>query len=249
MKKIKIEQLKVGQLVELIDSIKKVDSYISLKVEPEAVKSSVYFPDKDAVKSISLPFENFFKMEKELTDTFKMCFYDGSFVNAILKRFVGPGVASAVIELTETESGELHAKSLTVQNSELKIKITCSDPETGFVELTDEQISHVFNSSSADFSFELTSAQKNKFESLFSIDADKQIFSINASDDGVKLSGSSYDYSVTDKSPGVESKQSLYKKFISVLDNDDYTVKVSEDRTFFESQQRDIKIVFANCES
>jgi hypothetical protein len=32
------------------------------------------------------------------------------------------------------------------------------------------------------------------------------------------------------------------------LDKDDYKVSVSEDRTFFESQQKDVKIVFSNAE-
>jgi hypothetical protein len=250
MKKIKIEKLHLEPFVDLIDSIGKVDKFISLRVDSVNVKSSVYFPEKDAVKAISLPVDGFFEFKTELDRNIKMCFYNGEPVNSNLNKFNGPGIISAEISVKEAEndSGELYATSLTVYNEHLKIEIGCADPDTGFIELTPGQLDAVFDTSKCTLSFDLDASQKTKFEDLMRIDPEKKVFSITAKDTGVYLSGSSYDYQVTEKAPGTSEKQHLFKKFFGVLDKDDYKVSVSEDRTFFESQQKDVKIVFSNAE-
>ena len=244
MKKVKIEQLNLGSFIELIESISKVDKFISLKIEPESIKSTVYFPEKDAVKVLSIPTEQMFAEVKGLDESFKMCFFNGEVINSILKRFVGPGKVSAEIAV---EGDDLAAKSLLVYNSDLRIKITCSDPASGFTELKDDIIERVFDTSAASFEFDLESSQKSKFEDLTKIDPDRLTFSVSTNDEGVYLSGTSYQYQVSERGGDNENEVHLFKKFLNVLDKDDYTVKVSDERTFFESQQRDVRIVFSNC--
>lgn len=249
MKKIKIEKVQLGQFIDLINSIGKVDKFISLRMNEEKMKSSVFFPGKDAVKAISLPIEEFFDFKTPPDRNIKMCFYDGTVVNSILKKFEGPGIISAEITVKESgnEENELYATALTLYNQALKITISCTDPESGFIELTPAQIDAVFDTSNSMFSFTLESSQINKFEDLMNIDKDKSTFSISSKEDGIYLSGTSYDYQVSEKSSGKQETQYLFKKFFTVLDKDDYKVSVLNDKTFFESEQKDVRIVFSNA--
>lgn len=252
MKKLEIKKLHLKPFMNLVSSISKVDNFISLRITEDAVNSSVWFPDKDAVKKISMPIETFFEVAANTPahNGLLMCFYNGTVVNSIMKRFEGPSPISAVLSIRDGEDGQLHVDSLTLKNDSLKIKIPCSDPSTGFQELPAQAVDTVFNYDSSIYEFELSSEKKSKFEDLTNIDPDVHVFTISNRSDGMYMHGSTYELRVSEEVPesAEEINVNIFKKFLTVLDKDDYLVRVSHDKTFFESLHRDVRIVFANAE-
>jgi len=73
---------------------------------------------------------------------------------------------------------------------------------------------------------------------LFNLDREKETFSIYADTDGVKIKGDNYDALLT-SNVDIKSdnpKVSVYKKYLGLLDNENYSLEVCSNKVVFKSQ-------------
>ena len=123
------------------------------------------------------------------------------------------------IELIENEEDYV-SSTMKIFNNELGITLVCSEPSLGFKDLTDSQISSIFNVEDASFKFEMDYGTLNKVKNLFGLDKE-ETFSIEANGKGVKLTGSTYNMLVTPDYDGQQgTKVTLFKKYLNLLDKE-----------------------------
>ena len=78
--KLKIDRIDQHALTEFINRVKLIDSFIYMKIANGRVKSVVYLPQRDAVKSHSVDISEIFQIS-EFPDTdkeMKIAFFEGS---------------------------------------------------------------------------------------------------------------------------------------------------------------------------
>jgi hypothetical protein len=250
---IKLTRIDVDALTSFISKLTSIDKFVYLKIKGESLVSSVYLPEKDAVKIQEVPVDEIFSFESQPESDLKISFFNGSKVNEALRNFNGTAAdeLSAVIECAEME-GELIATNLKVSSSDLTLSLVCSDPTLGFMDLTADQIKAIFSKKDLMFDFDLEPFMLSKITTLFGLDKDSDTFKIVYTDDAVRIKGDSYDAKITttDKS-SVETgtEVMLYKKYFNLLDKESYVVSVCPNKLVFKSKDSNTLLTVSVCAS
>ena len=247
--KLNISKVNQGKFVSFINRLMVIDSFGYFKIKDGVVEASAYLPQRDAVKHNRIPLAEIFQIKDgEITTDkeLKIAFFDASRLIDAFKQFENEGIMGE-FEFVENEE-DCVASTFRIFNDDLEIKLSCSEPSLGYKDLTDAQISSIFNIEGADFSFGLDTQNISKVKSLFSLDKD-ETFSITNSN-GIRLKGKTYNMLVTQKYDGESNGDvTLFKKYLNLLDREDYTAHVLSNRVVLKSNDSETLLTIATCQS
>lgn len=247
--KITINKVDQNNFTGFVNRLKVIDSFVYFKIKDEVMQASAYLPQRDAVKHHRTPLKNVFQIEDGISvdKELKIAFFDASKLTDAFKQFEYDSI-QAEIEFVENDE-DFVATTFRIFNDELEIKLACSDPALGYKDLTDTQIQAIFNVDEASYKFDMEYTTLNKVRSLFALDKE-ETFSFDASSAGVKLSGSTYNMLVTPDYSGTSSSRvTLFKKYFNLLDKEDYTAHVLDNRVVMRSQDSETLLTIATCET
>jgi hypothetical protein len=161
------------ELSSFVRKLLPIDKFIFMKIAKEGTVSSVYFPERDAVKLVNTPTSDIF--DADIKDPVKVSFYNGTKVIDALSHFNGD--VKGRIKYTEYD-GELMASDFILENEDLQINLACTDPSLSFMEMSKEETDRAFGTDSKMFSFDLLTTHVDKMKSLFNLDKDEDIFTL-----------------------------------------------------------------------
>ena len=118
------------------------------------------------------------------------------------------------------------------------------------VEMNKEEMSRAFSTDSSLFQFDLLTTQTDRIKSLFSLDKDEEVFTIYAKDGNIRVKGTSYDSIVcsqhsSDIVKEEDSSVVIYKKYLNLLDKENYQVIVCSNKVVFKSLDTDTVLTVA----
>lgn len=246
--KLQINRVDQNGFVDFINRLKAIDTFLYFKFRSGNVTSAVYLPQRDAVKLHTVEIKDLFSVEGDLPEgkELKVAFFDATKVLDALKMFQSDQIQGE-IEFVENEE-DFVASSMRIYNDELTITLACSDPSLGFKDLTDAQLQTIFDREGSDFNFVLDTATLNKIRSLFSLDKE-DTFTITASGEEVRVKGKTYDYQANQSFQGSASEATLYKKYLNLLDREEYNVYVSGNKVVMRSNDTNTLLTIATCQT
>ena len=245
--KLQIDRIDQHALTGFINRVKLIDSFVYMKIKDGQIKSAVYLPQRDAVKSHSVSCDQIFQIS-EWPDTdleMKVAFFEGSKVIDAIKHFESDAIKGE-LEFIEQE-GELIASSLRMYNDELEITLSCSEPSLGFKDLTPEQQNAIFAVDNTKFSFNIDTHTINKVKNLFGLDKD-ETFSVKSNGAGVSVNGKSFNAVINPESNG-EGEVTVYKKYLNLLDREEQTVHISDSKIVFQSTESETLLTVSTCQT
>ncbi len=245
--KLQIDRIDQHSFTSFINRLKLIDSFIYFKIKNGQVISTVYLPQRDAVKHHSVPFESIFQtnevpqLEKEL----KVAFFDAGRIIEAFKQFEHDAIRCD-IEFIENEQ-DLVASTFRIYNDELEITLACSEPSLGFKDLTTEQINAIFAKEEGSFQFPIDNHTINKLKSLFNLEKD-ETFDIKSNGKGVEVKGKTFNVVVSQSAEG-DGNATLYKKYLGLLDKEEYTAHVSSNKVVFDSNDSETLLTISTCQT
>ena len=245
--KLTIDRIDQHALTEFINRVKLIDSFIYMKIANGQIKSTVYLPQRDAVKHHSVPVNNIFQVS-EWPDTdkeMKIAFFEGSKVIEAIKHFDHDAIQGE-LEFIENDN-ELVASTLRIFNDELEITLSCSEPSLGFKDLSQDQIDAIFARENNDFDFSFDTHMIGKVKNLFSLDKD-ETFSVKANGTGVSVNGKSFNAVINPQSNGA-GEVTVYKKYLNLLDREEQTVHVTDSKIVFQSTESETLLTVSTCQT
>jgi hypothetical protein len=228
-----INKIDAYELSSFVKKLIPIDKFIFMKIGKEGTVSSVYFPERDAVKLVNTPTKDIF--DAEISSPLKVSFYNGSKVIDALTHFNGD--VKGRIKYTEYD-GELMASDFILENDDLQISLACTDPSLSFMEMSKEETDRAFGTDNKMFEFDLLTTHVDKMKSLFNLDKDEDTFTIYTSAKGICIKGSSYDATLChtfESNVDSGAKVIIYKKYLNLLDKENYKVMVCENKVVFRS--------------
>ena len=210
-----IKKIDGYELSTFVKKLLPIDKFIFMKIGKEGTVSSVYFPERDAVKLVSTPTTDIF--DTDITDPVKVSFYNGTKVIDALSHFNGD--VQGKIKYSEID-GELMASDFTLANDDLQINLACADPSLSFMEMSKEETDRAFGTDGNIFQFDLLTTHVDKMKSLFNLERDEDTFTLSHSYEGENA---------------IDQKVVIYKKYINLLDKENYKVVVCNNKVVFRS--------------
>lgn len=239
----KIKKIDGYELSSFVKKLLPIDKFIFLKIGSDRTVSSVYFPERDAVKLVNVKTADLFTADVE--KPIKVSFYNGTKVVEALAHFNGD--IQGKINYSELD-GELMANDFVIHDGDLEIRLACADPSLSFMEMSKDEMDRAFGTDGSLFEFDLLTTHVDRMKSLFNLDKDEDTFTLYVSDKGVAIKGSSYDANVVHQYEGdatVGSKVVIYKKYLNLLDKENYGVVVCENKVVFRSLDTDTHLTVA----
>jgi len=247
--KITINKVDQNNFISFINRLKVIDTFVYFKIKDNVVQASAYLPQRDAVKHHRVPVEQMFQIEQALPTEkeLKIAFFDATKITDAFKQFEYDSIQGE-IEFIENED-DFVATTFRIFNDELEITLACSEPSLGYKDLTDSQITSIFNTDEANYKFNMDLSTLNKVKSLFGLDKE-ETFSIEANGKGVKLTGNTYNMLVTPDYDGKAGRKvTLFKKYLNLLDKEDYTANVMDNRVVLRSNESETLLTIATCQT
>jgi|TARA_B110000208_G_scaffold60482_1_gene78737 hypothetical protein len=247
--KITINKVDQNSFTSFINRLKVIDTFVYFKIKDGVVQASAYLPQRDAVKHHRVPVEHMFQIAEPITTEkeLKIAFFDATKLTDAFKQFEYDSIQGE-IEFIEN-ADDFVATSFRIFNDELEINLACSEPSLGYKDLTDSQIATIFNVEEANYKFDMDLSTLNKVKSLFGLDKE-ETFSIEANGKGVKLTGNTYNMLVTPDYDGkAGGKVTLFKKYLNLLDKEDYTANVMDNRVVLRSNESETLLTIATCQT
>jgi hypothetical protein len=130
------------------------------------------------------------------------------------------------------------ASDFTLANDDLQINLACADPSLSFMEMSKEETDRAFGTEGSIFKFDLLTTHVDKMKSLFNLEREEDTFTLAVNDKGIAVQGLSYDATLahTYEGEGAEGqKVVIYKKYINLLDKENYKVIVCNNKVVFKS--------------
>ncbi len=245
MKEITFTKIDGRELSSFVKKLLPIDKFIFMKIGGDNTMSSVYLPERDAVKLVKQNTSDIF--DGQVDDQVKVSFYNGTKVVDALSHFHGD--INGRIKYSDID-GELMASDFMIENEDLTINLACSDPSLSFMEMNKEEMSRAFSTDSSLFQFDLLTTQTDRIKSLFSLDKDEEVFTIYAKDGNIRVKGTSYDSIVcsqhsSDIVKEEDSSVVIYKKYLNLLDKENYQVIVCSNKVVFKSLDTDTVLTVA----
>ena len=209
-----IKKINGYELSSFVKKLLPIDKFIFMKIGKEGTVSSVYFPERDAVKLVTTPTKDIF--DTDINSPIKVSFYNGTKVIDALSHFNGD--IRGRIRYAEYD-GELMASYFIMENEDLQISLACTDPSLSFMEMSKDETDRAFGTDSSLFQFDLLTTHVDKMKSLFNLDKDEDIFTLYINEKGIGIKGTSYDATLChsyDSDSDVGTKVVIYKKYVRI---------------------------------
>lgn len=246
--KLQINKVDQQNFIDFVNKLKVIDSFIYFKIKGDNVLATAYLPQRDAVKHHTLELSEIFKIEGGInTDKeLKVAFFDASRLTDAFKQFQYDSIRGE-LEFIENDE-DFVATSFRIFNEELEVVLSCSEPSLGYKDLTDSQIASIFNVDGADYKFDIDYTTLTKSKSVFALDKE-DTFSI-AYKGGVRFVGKTYNMLITPDVDGTPSRDvTLFKKYLNLLDKEDYTANVLGNRVVLKSNDSETLLTIATCQT
>lgn len=240
---VKINSINKENLNVFIKKLLSIDNFIFMTANNETLTSSVYFPERDAVKVVSCPVKDIF--DGKFTEDVKISFFDGKKVINALSHFNGE--VEGKISCDKYEDN-MRATNFLVKDKRLKIDIPCTDFSLSFMEMSEDEIGRAFSTDDTLFSFEMTADTIAQIKSLFSLDSDVDTVSIYKNKKGIGIKGKNYENLLIEDDSDDEGTVKIYKKYLDILDKEDYNVYVCDNKIVFSSMTTDTRLCIATVE-
>tara|TARA_R110000772_G_scaffold65007_5_gene145164 strand:- start:3409 stop:4158 length:750 start_codon:yes stop_codon:yes gene_type:complete len=246
--KLQINRVDQNGFVEFVNRLKTIDTFLYFKLRKGQITSAVYLPQRDAVKLHTADIKDVFSITSDLPQDkeLKIAFFDATKVLDAIKMFQSDQI-QAEIEFQENDE-DFVAVSMKLYNEELTITLACSEPTLGFKDLTDTQLETIFDREGSEFDFVLDTFTLGKIRSLFSLDKE-DTFTITATKEEVRVKGKTYDYQANQSFNGSASEATLYKKYLNLLDREEYSVYVSGNKVVMKSNDTNTLLTIATCQT
>lgn len=246
--KLQINRVDQNSFVDFINRLKTIDTFLYFKLRKGQIHSAVYLPQRDAVKLHTVEITDLFSIDSLLPEgkELKIAFFDAAKVLDALKMFQTDQIRGE-FEFIENDE-DFVATTMRLFNDELEISLACSDPSLGFKDLTDTQLESIFDRSKSSFDFTLDTTTLSKIRSLFALDKE-ETFSISASNEEVRVKGKTYNYQANQGYNGTKATATLYKKYLNLLDREEYNVYVSSNKVVMKSNDSNTLLTIATCQS
>lgn len=247
MKSTQIEKIDGYEVGSFIKKLLPIDKFIFLKIGRETTVSSVYFPERDAVKLVKVKTQDL--LDVNVDKPIKVSFYNGTKVVDALSFFNGD--IKGKINYSELD-GELMASDFVISNEDLEINLACADPSLSFMEMSKDEMERAFSTDDSIFEFEILTTHVDRMKSLFSLDRDEDTFRLKINGKGVSVKGSSYDATIVHNYEGSAKEGDeviIYKKYLNLLDKENYKVMVCENKIVFKSLDTDTLLTVAVAQS
>jgi hypothetical protein len=246
MKELQISKIDALELQSFVKKLLSIDKFIFLKVSSDKTVSSVFLPQRDAVKLASTNTSDLFEIEGSVEKPIKVSFFNGTRVIEALSHFSGDIKGTIVYQ---DYGDEYVATDFVVYDDNLKINLFCSDPSLSFMEMSKDEITRAFGTANALFSFELLTTHADKMKSLFNLDRENELFKLYADEKGVHIKGENYDQVLgsryENKSDENELQVSVYKKYLPLLDKENYEMTICSNKIVFKSLDTDTLLTIA----
>jgi hypothetical protein len=231
---IKIKKLNTLEFQAFIKKLLSIDKFIFLKIGEKSTVSSVYLPQRDGVKLVSVRTEEMFEVEKWPDAPVKVSFFNGNKVIEALSHFAGECSGRIIFDKV---GNDYFASDFIIETDDLKIKLYCADPSLSFMEMSDEEVKRAFSTTESLFDFEMLTTHADKMKSLFNLDKDKEVFKFKGSKTGVSIEGEGYDAILTHQINGLtsDSEVTVYKKYAPLLDKENYKAVICSNKIVFKS--------------
>jgi hypothetical protein len=133
-------------------------------------------------------------------------------------------------------------------SDDLTVVLPCSDPSLGFMDMTDEQIKAVFDTTNPIFTFDVQPFNIDNLNSLFKLEKENEVFNVLNDSTGVRFKGKTYNKLVTEdnKSDSV-NEITFYKRYLNFLDKESYTVSIFEHKAVWSSLDSNTLLCIATC--
>jgi len=240
---IKLDKIDSYEFSAFIKKLLSIDKFIFMKVGQEYTQSSVYLPQRDAVKLVNVKTEELFG--QKIDTPLKISFYNGSKVNDALSHFSDEVQGRIIYNESDNEN---MASDFIIEGQDLTINLACADPSLSFMEMTKDEIQRAFNTDNKMFEFDLLTTHVDRIKSLFNLEKEEEVFDIYISDKGVSVRGKSFDTLISSAYEGnvdVGTKVSVYKKFINLLDKENYKLIVCDNKLVFKSLDTQTMLIIA----
>ena len=104
--------------------------------------------------------------------------------------------------------------------------------------MSKEETDRAFGTDGNLFQFDLLTTHVDKMKSLFNLEREEDTFTLAVTDKGIAVQGLSYDATLAHSYEGenaVGQKVVIYKKYINLLDKENYKVVVCNNKVVFRS--------------
>ena len=245
--KLQIDRIDQHAFINFVNKLKLIDSFIYFKIKDNNVISTVYLPQRDAVKHHSVPFGSIFQTQEvpNLDKELKIAFFDAGRIVDAFKQFEADAIRCE-IEFIENEQ-DLVASAFRIYNDELEITLSCSEPSLGFKDLTSDQVDAIFSKEQSAFQFPIDNHSINRLKSLFNLEKD-ETFDIKSNGNGVEVKGKTFNVVISQSADG-DGNATLYKKYLSLLDKEEYKVHVSSNKVVFDSNESETLLTISTCQT
>lgn len=256
MSKIKLTKVNVDLFRDFLTKLSNFEKNVFIKIGKERVTSHVYFPNKDAVKVAELSTDDIFEFAKPLTEDIKVAFYNAKDIIAALSFFTSDNT-SGEIEYSEEDDGN-SAISFKLKSDQETFKLFCLDPNFSFIDMGDDEVDVVFETTELNdddesdqiyfANFELDHEMIKKIESRLKINKDESKFTFKIDDGKVYIVTKNNELLISDDveiiSEDMESV-TLFKKYLNLLDKENYRIFLCSNKLIFESSISDTKLAIA----
>lgn len=249
MSEIIIDYVDANAFQDFVKKLLAIDRFIFMKMDKDSVYSSVYLPQKDAVKFVKVEIGDIFELSSPLNKTIKVSFYNGTRIVEALSQFTTDNIKGKIIY--DEVGDECIASDFIIYDDTLEIKLFCSDPSLNFMDMSDDEMNRAFGTDSSLFNFDMMTEYVDKMSSLFKLDKEHDTFVLEVgynNKDGIFIHGDNYNSILTDTYKGNRGeKVTIYKKYLPLLDKENYEAAVCDNKIVFKSKDTDTTLTIAVC--
>jgi len=257
MNEIKVIKVNVDLFKDFLNKLVNFDKNVFIKIGSEKITSHVYFPNKDAVKIVELNTDDVFEFKKPLEEEIKVAFYNAKEIISALNFFTSDNIKGKIQYKDGKDDEGRSAVSFVLESDEEKFKLFCLDPNFNFVDMDDDEIEIVFetedlNDEESDHSyfanFELDHEMVKKIESRLKINKDESKFTFKVIGNKVFVITNNNELLISDDVEVVSEDMdsvTLFKKYLSLLDRENYRIFLCSNKIIFESLVSDSKLAIA----
>ena len=247
--KLTVDKINQSNFISFINRLKVIDTFIYFKVDGNEIKAAAYLPQRDAVKYHTTETTSIFQGLQESKEhsgkELKIAFFDAGKLIDAFKQFEHNDIRGE-FEFVENDN-DLVATTFRIFNSELEITLSCTEPSLVYKDLTDSQVTSIFNTDGSNFKFEIENTGISKLKSLFSMDSE-DVFTIEAKGSVVNLKGKNYNMVASSSFDGDTGSVTVFKKYLNLLDKEDYSMHVLSNRVVISSSESDTLLTIATCQ-
>ncbi len=246
---ISIKNINAQHLQLFIKKLLSIDKFIFIKINDKAISSAVYLPQRDAVKLVAIKVSDIFEVDSLPDSTIKLAFFNGNRVIDALGYFDAKEPIQGIIKYKKI-GDEYFASDFVVFNKKITINLPCVDPALSFMDMSKDEIKRAFSTENAQFEFSLSPKNIDDISSFFKLDRDYDRFKFVVDSGTLKVKGENYESSVID---GVDIKDgnitsvTMYKKYLSLFDKENYSITVCSNKLFLKSKDSNTLMSVALC--